>query len=354
MRKAFVALPVAMALALTLAGCTKSAAQEASESIDAIGEVTLDSRSAIEQAREKYDALSDEEKGKVENSNVLEDATKQYQELMVEKECFDLIDSSYPDFQKAEAPFSLTAEASREASAAIADELERLSSFDESSIANESFRTVFGDYKSALQSQIDGLAGYPNDAEAYNSKYIEQGVSFQDECLARFENDFGLKPSFEYGAYDYLKMASLGTPYVIDTEKGQVELTIEGFAASDSGTETVREVSLATDSQECGFLLCTVRNISHPVSDEYEGRLRLDELCAVCDLDGIQLTKVDASLRYPGYECGGAGTMGVYSGSSVQVGEAKRVGFPFIVDSDLTEAYVELESGEFLFVPIAR
>ena len=63
---------------------------------------------------------------------------------------------------------------------------------------------------------------------------------------------------------------------------------------------------------------------------------------------------MDASLRYPGYECGGAGTMGVYSGSSVQVGEAKRVGFPFIVDSDLTEAYVELESGEFLFVPIAR
>lgn len=68
------AFAAAALLALSLAGCAKSAAQEASDSIDSIGEVTLDSQTAIEQAREKYDALSDDEKSKVDNVFVLEDA----------------------------------------------------------------------------------------------------------------------------------------------------------------------------------------------------------------------------------------------------------------------------------------
>ena len=149
-------------------------------------------------------------------------------------------------------------------------------------------------------------------------------------------------------------MGVIGTPYSIDTEKGKVVVTVEGFSVASKDTETVRQVGIANDSQECGFLLCVINNVSHPVSDEYSGRLRFDELGIVAALDGIQLATVDGSLRYPGYECGGAGVLGIYSGSEVKVGETKRISIPYVVDSGAKEVLVSLKSGEFFIVPVVR
>ena len=58
------------------------AAQAVDELILAIGEVTKDSKEAIEAAREAYDALTDVQKEIVENDDILADAEKAYQALL--------------------------------------------------------------------------------------------------------------------------------------------------------------------------------------------------------------------------------------------------------------------------------
>ncbi|MBQ7093296.1 MAG: S-layer homology domain-containing protein, partial [Clostridia bacterium] len=60
----------------------KNAIDTVEELIDAIGEVTLDSKSAIEEARAAYDALSDAQKKLVENYNDLLDAENRYEALL--------------------------------------------------------------------------------------------------------------------------------------------------------------------------------------------------------------------------------------------------------------------------------
>lgn len=53
-------------------------AAEVTNAIDAIGEVTIDSKTAIEQARNLYNALTDEEKNLVSNYTILETAEADY------------------------------------------------------------------------------------------------------------------------------------------------------------------------------------------------------------------------------------------------------------------------------------
>ena len=354
MRKMFASAVMCAVLAASLAGCAGSAVNDASNAINAIGEVSLQSGEAIQAAQAKYDALTDDEKGKVENYSKLQNATSEYQELLIEKDCFNLIESSYLEAQKVEPNRSSASEMGISISKGISDELSKLASFDDSVIANKDFRELFSRYKQSLQSQVDGLSDFPNDPSAYNEAYLDQGKVVQNDCLATFESSYGLALSADYRSSKLNKMGVIGTSYSIDTEKGKVEITVEGFSVTSKDTETVHQVGIANDSQECGFLLCVINNVSHPVSDEYSGRLRFDELGHVAALDGVQLTTVDGSLRYPGYECGGAGVMGIYSGSEVKVGETKRISIPYVVDSGAKEVLVSLKSGEFFIIPVVR
>lgn len=354
MRKILALAIICTVLIAPLTGCAGSPVNEASDAINAIGKVSLQSGEAIEAAQAKYDALSDEEKGKVENYSKLQNATSEYQELLIEKDCFNLIESSYLEAQKVEPDRSSASEMGISISKGVSDELSKLASFDDSAIANKDFRELFGRYKQSLQSQIDGLSDFPNNPSAYNEAYLDQGKVVQNDCLATFESSYGLALSADYGSSKLNKMGVIGTPYSIDTEKGKVVMTVEGFSVTSKDTETVRQVGMANDSQECGFLLCVINNASHPVSDEHSGRLRFDELGIVASLDGVQLATVDGSLRYPGYECGGAGVLGIYNGSEVKVGETKRISIPYVVDSGAKEVLVSLKSGEFLIVPIVR
>lgn len=63
----------------------KAHAEEASAAIDAIGEVTVDSKDSIVGARELYDALTSEEKELVTNYDVLEKAEEEYDAAVAEK-----------------------------------------------------------------------------------------------------------------------------------------------------------------------------------------------------------------------------------------------------------------------------
>lgn len=68
--------------ALCLAGCGKSKEVKAVEkSIQEIGEVTKESKTQIDNARALYETLSEEEKTRVSNYDVLERAEEELQEI---------------------------------------------------------------------------------------------------------------------------------------------------------------------------------------------------------------------------------------------------------------------------------
>lgn len=73
--KKIIALVISIAIASSFCACGNSSAVKAVEkSIDAIGEVSIDSKDEIESVENAYNALSDTEKKKVKNYSVLEEA----------------------------------------------------------------------------------------------------------------------------------------------------------------------------------------------------------------------------------------------------------------------------------------
>ena len=80
MKKLFARILV-LALILSLTACGSSPAKDVEAIIASIGETTIESGSAIRGAREAYEALSEEERGKVGNYALLEQAEEEFRLL---------------------------------------------------------------------------------------------------------------------------------------------------------------------------------------------------------------------------------------------------------------------------------
>ena len=84
MRRCLVLL-MALAMALALTACAKSeAAQAVDDQIAAIGEVTLESESAIAAAEEAVEALAEEDRKQLDNEDDLKEARAAYETLVLE------------------------------------------------------------------------------------------------------------------------------------------------------------------------------------------------------------------------------------------------------------------------------
>lgn len=354
--KTAAALGLTVALGLGLAGCGGASGPDAAvKAIDAIGTVTLDSQGAIEKAQEKYDSLSEEEKTQVVNYSVLEEAQGALDELLKEKACVETIaaaveagweagDSSELDLPSVGKVFSKMVKA----------ELKGVSDIDAGDYADEQFSALVGKYVKALKSELKGLAAYPNNAKVYNSAYIDKGLDVRKDCLVSFRDDYGMQLD---GLDNDLEMEPLqlvapGTKVSVETENGDVDITVEAFRISDSATSTARSIGRATKSQKCGFLLCTIKNVSCPPTEDYDTYIFMDDLADVTGSDEVALTTVDGSLRYPGYECGGAGAIGCYSGSDLKTGQTKRIGVPYVIDSKEKTVWVDFTGGGLMAVPV--
>ena len=82
--KRLLSLILALSMVFALCGCGKSAnAEKADELINAIGEVTLESKTAIDEAWQFYSGLSDKEKEEVENYTILENAIAEYADKLI-------------------------------------------------------------------------------------------------------------------------------------------------------------------------------------------------------------------------------------------------------------------------------
>lgn len=337
------------ALALLLVGCSKSPVQEASEAIEAIGIVSLDSKSVIDEAQQRYDALSDEDREKVGNSGVLRQALDQYQELVVEKECFDLIDSSLATFRsrsKSAESFTAAAQLTRNA---IIDEISALSSFDAGRISNGEFAQLFSEYKASLRSEVDGLSDFPDNAVSYNKNYIEKGVEAQAACLAAFESGFGLKSSNDVEVDGLGKMLIIGEPYVVETKSGNVSIAAGGFAIDWEETKKARQYDGFTESQCYGYLLCVLKNESiAPAEQSYDNYLNLESVVSVAGIDGVGLSSPGFSSSYPGYDIATGGYWEI-----PEIGKSKHVAVPYVVGSDESDVLVLFSSGEFAVLSVS-
>ena len=99
MVKNILAAITTVALALCLAGCA-SEAKNIDEDISNLGDVTIESKAAIESVQAKYDALTDEEKAKVKNYDKLQSAEKEleqqfYSAIKREIEVADKLSDNY-------------------------------------------------------------------------------------------------------------------------------------------------------------------------------------------------------------------------------------------------------------------
>lgn len=81
MRKKALAAIATVALALCLAGCA-SEAKNIDKDISNLGDVTIDSYSTLQDINQRYDALDDKEKRKVENHDALEGANKRMNDIL--------------------------------------------------------------------------------------------------------------------------------------------------------------------------------------------------------------------------------------------------------------------------------
>ena len=90
--KKVIALLLAMLMTLSLAGCGQSAESKAADAlISAIGDVSLDSKTAIEAAEEAVAALTDEDRKTLKNGQLLTDAREKLEGLIAEDEAENIM-----------------------------------------------------------------------------------------------------------------------------------------------------------------------------------------------------------------------------------------------------------------------
>ena len=87
-----IALVLIVAMAFTLTGCKSAAAKKTEELISAIGEVTADSKDAVEAAEAAFGALKEKEQAQVENAAALTEAREALDSALRVKGVEDLIE----------------------------------------------------------------------------------------------------------------------------------------------------------------------------------------------------------------------------------------------------------------------
>lgn len=349
----YLAATVGLGIALALSGCTDPAVSDTMKAIDAIGEVTLESAEAIEAANEKYEALDSEKKEQVENYGVLEEANERIAEVKNEAECIDVVESGLMSRFDLEAQDSgtFTGHASNSA-LGVQGEISGLSQIGELEYGGE-FKELLDEYTTSLKNQSEGLAAYPSEPQAYNAKYVKDGLSQQQKCIKAMIDKYGLAvdEAHEDALEAFLEtraapIVPVGQKVKLNTEKGDVELSLDGFARTKEDISGLKELGIVSESQTVGYLLFTISNISRPIGEDYADYMRFDELATVEDPSGITLDAFDYSGDYPGYSGVGAGVFGVYSDSTVDVGQSKRMCVPYLIDSSTQEVMVAFNNDE--------
>ena len=151
MKKKILLWALAVSLMLSLAACGKSeAAKAVDDQIAAIGEVTLESEAAISEAEAAVDALSEEDRKQLDNTDQLEQARADYEALVLAGKVSEVEDAIA-------AIGEVTLESADAVDAAQAA-LDALSDADAAKVSNADVLTAAAEQLKALrQAQVDSL-----------------------------------------------------------------------------------------------------------------------------------------------------------------------------------------------------
>lgn len=206
--KRITALILTLCLCAGLCACGKSdEAQKAEELILAIGEVSLDSESAIQDAQGYYDTLTEEQKAEVENYSILAEAQEKLIEIKRNNvdHFIEEADSLLRGFEDVEGAYRLLEEASEYGNAQqckLADALMQ-------AIRNNCFDgTLFIKVENTVSCDIDAVRqGEPSYISGYDQTWLINCVK-NDEGAYRYsfhsleKVELNLSPANEY--LDYL------------------------------------------------------------------------------------------------------------------------------------------------------
>ena len=80
--KRIITLALTLVMGIALCACGINHAKDVEKMIDNIGQVTIDSKTAIDEIEKKYNELTDEEKAKIDNYETFEQAKNDYNEVL--------------------------------------------------------------------------------------------------------------------------------------------------------------------------------------------------------------------------------------------------------------------------------
>ena len=335
-----------------LTGCgTDKDVKNVIDEIDSIGDVALESEEKIITVESEYEALTEEQKGKVSNVDTLKKARidlDNLKEKKLEKDCLvDIAVGLELSWDLNEAPFSSNEEFIKNYKDAIDEELEYSRKHEQDSFQNQDFKDILTKYISALEHMEKGIEGYGTDAALYNSEYIESGYIVRADCLSKWKTSYGLSVDSKYeeklkSSIDEnaaMKMTEFGETVQVSCEYGDAQITFEDVEISKEWTNYAEDE--LTDDQEIILLKLIVKNISY--EDEWNpGMMGLENYLWVQDMSGITITPMSSAWEYAGYE-NAAGAF-----FEIRKNETKKVVVPYVINKECKGIFIKA-TNDFLF-----
>lgn len=338
---------------LLLTGCgTDKDVKNVIDKIDSIGEVTLESEDLVTSAETQYDALTDDQKGKVSNADTLKKARADLENLKEEKlenDCLvDIAVGLELAWDLRESPYSSSEEYIKNYKDAIGKELEYSQKHEQDSFQNQEFTDILTGYIEALGHMEKGIDGYAKDADLYNEEYIESGFKARASCLSKWKAAYGLSVDSKYA--DQLiasidensapKMIEFGETVKVSCEYGDAQITFEDVEVSEEWTGYAEDE--LSDDQEIIILKLVVKSLTY--DDEWNpGFMGLDNYIWVKDMGGITITPMDSAWEYAGYDAAAGGFF------EIRKNETKKVVVPYVISKDCEGIFIQTTNDFLLF-----
>lgn len=132
---------------------------------------------------------------------------------------------------------------------------------------------------------------------------------------------------------------AVGEPMTVQTGKGDLEITVDGFETSADMRERFSSFETIKKGKTIGMLLLKVKNVSY--EDEInEGYVMLGSDVYPIDAEGVSLDSLSMVYDYGEYS-GAAG-----ADFECGVGQAKREALFYVVDDDITEITISVAGTE--------
>lgn len=223
----------------------------------------------------------------------------------------------------------------------IEEELACVSEYADQEFENQELKKVVSDYVTSLENEKEGMKYYADDAEKYNELYVDKGHSVRVKCMQSFVNKYGLNVSSENKENlqsllqsNTIKMVVANEQISLETEFGEVVVTIEDVVKSDEWTEYAMG-SAIQDSQYVAILKTVIENKSF--NDGYNpGFVSMDFFLNLTDASYTTISPLSVAWEYGGYES--------VAGSFLEVreGQKKKVAVGYGMDNNAKEVIVYL------------